>query len=143
VGRLRFGFLFPALILTTLAPLLEQNPSTLTPAPSNGAPPEKKPFDRTPASQPGEIVQAAATPDSGANFLEVMKDFEHRRFADAAVKFKSVAEANAGNVAASYAWLARCYLHLHRLNESEAAAGKALSYTPTLFTAQSELAASL
>jgi tetratricopeptide (TPR) repeat protein len=134
VGRLRFVFLFPALILTTLAPLLAQNPSTLTPAPSNEAPPEK-----TPASQPAEIVQAAATPDSGANFLEAMKHFEHRRFADAAVKFKSVAEANAGNVAASYAWLARCYLHLHKLNESEAAAGKALSYTPTLFTAQSAM----
>jgi tetratricopeptide (TPR) repeat protein len=94
--------------------------------------------DSRPANASGVSPGSIAAP---ASPMEVGLDaFRSQDFSSAAAKF-TLAAGDLGNKSAvAYAWLARAQLHLHKLEEADVAARKALEMDDNLPAAQSALA---
>src|SRR5579863_1415341 len=73
---------------------------------------------------------------------EGLQEYRKENFRAAAQKFEAAAaiQGAAMQTAHTYAWLARTYLHLHRVPEAEAAARKATETDKELANAQTALA---
>ena len=72
--------------------------------------------------------------------MEGISLFHAQGFNAAAVKFAEAAGNSGTEGASAYAWLARADLHLHKVDDAESAARKAIDLAPNLPGAQSALA---
>jgi tetratricopeptide (TPR) repeat protein len=100
---------------------------------------------------PGASVAAGSSGASGdmeatANEMKALQDglktYRNKNFRDAAISFETAVaiHASPSPTAHAYAWLARTYLHLHRVPEAEEAARKATEADKELANAQTAVA---
>jgi tetratricopeptide (TPR) repeat protein len=102
-----------------------------------------KPEAQNPGFPDAPVVQGLAISKTPATlFAQGMELFREEKFASAAEQFELAAAPDPKNSAISYAWLARTYIHLHKLADAEAAVEKAILFDkelPEAQTAQAEL----
>jgi tetratricopeptide (TPR) repeat protein len=75
-------------------------------------------------------------------FAQGLEFFQAEKFSNAAEQFQLAAALEPKGSALSYVWLARSYLHLHKLTDAQSAVQKALQYDrdlPEAQTAEAEL----
>jgi hypothetical protein len=137
-----FHLPLPLLFCLSIIPSLpvrsaaQQATSPTAPTVSSSAPPSTAPVSSGVAGEPKK--EPAGTPPSP--LIEGIQMFRAREFNAAAAKLTEATRSTAVISPKAYAWLARTDLHLHKVEDAEAAARKATELDPALPVAQSALA---